>query len=428
MDKTENIPECRECLPSRLDDPERLQMLVRAGLLDSDSEGALDRMTRFARIVLGVPVALISLVDEHRQFFKSQQGLPEPWATERQTPLTHSFCQHVVTSAQPLIVSDARVDERVRSNLAIRDLNVIAYAGYPIAGPGGHVLGSLCAIHGRPHEWTEQELLLLRELAESVSNEVALRLEVLAHKETTAELLVQKEAAEDASRAKNIFLQRVSHELRTPLNSIIGFSEIVHDETFGSVNPKQKRYIGNVLSSARHLLDLINTLLDLSAIESESLKLNLSRSDLTSLVKKVCTELEPLAKKKEQVLETTTLPEECHFDFDRMRIRQVLTNLIGNAIKYSKEGDRIKVNLLVEPTIVTVSVADQGPGLGTEEQERVFEPFYRTESVAKLSGAGLGLPISKGLVELHHGVMGVESKLEQGSTFYFSLPRKGLNP
>jgi signal transduction histidine kinase len=393
--------------------------------VDSEAEGALDRMTRFAQVVLEAPVALISLVDDHRQFFKSHQGLPEPWASERQTPLTHSFCQHVVTSAQPLIVSDARLDERVRENLAIRDLNVIAYAGYPIVAPGGQVLGSLCAIHGRPHPWTERELLLLRELSEAVSNEVALRLEVLSHKETNRQLRVQKEAAEQASQAKNIFLQRVSHELRTPLNSIIGFSEIIHDEMFGSVNPKQKRYVGNVLSSARHLLDLINTLLDLSAIESNSLKLNLAEADMAVLVRQVCGELESLARKKGQLLDYSKVPAECVLEFDRTRIRQVLTNLVGNAIKYSHEGDTIRVELALDTTKVTVRVADHGPGLTEEEQSRVFDAFYRTESVANLSGAGLGLPISKALVELHNGVLAVESKPSQGSTFSFTIPRKG---
>ena len=392
------VPTCRDCLPSKLHDPERLRVLREAGLVDSPAEGSLDRMTRFAQVLLDVPVALISLVDDHRQFFKSQQGLPEPWATQRQTPLTHSFCQHVVTSAEPLVIEDARLDERVKDNLAIPDLGVIAYAGYPIVAPDQQVLGSLCAIHGEPHQWSERELMVLRELADAVSNHIALRMEVLQHKRTTTALMEEKEKAEKANRAKSIFLGRVSHELRTPLNAIIGFSEIVHDEVFGSVNPKQKRYIGNVLSSARHLLNLINTLLDLSAIEEEELKLDIASNDMAVLVRKVCQELEALAVQKEQTLTCQDLPQTLEFEFDQTRIRQVITNLIGNAMKFTQEGGSIAVTLEQEDNFVSVRVTDNGSGLSQEEQQRVFDPFYRTDDARNVTGAGLGLPISKGIV------------------------------
>ncbi len=161
--------------PDALRDPERLAALRRADLLDTPPEERFDRLTRLVTSILGVPVALVSLVDEGRQFFKSQQGLPEPYATSRETGLSHSFCQHVVSSAAPLVVSDARKDPLVRDNLAISDIGVVAYAGVPITDRDGQVIGSFCAIDTKPREWTAAELDTLRQLGALIRTELELR-------------------------------------------------------------------------------------------------------------------------------------------------------------------------------------------------------------------------------------------------------------
>jgi signal transduction histidine kinase len=156
-------------------DPARLDALRRTGLLDAPAEEAFDRLTRLASRIIGVPVALVSLVADDRQFFMSCTGLPAPWSDSRETPLTHSFCQHTVTTGKPLIIADARDHPLVRDNLAIRDLNVIAYAGIPLLADGGHVLGSFCVIDTKPRRWTEDELAILEDLAASAATEIALR-------------------------------------------------------------------------------------------------------------------------------------------------------------------------------------------------------------------------------------------------------------
>ena len=125
-------------------DPARLEKLQQLALLDTPAEEAFDRLTRLAALLIEAPVALVSLVDDKRQFFKSCVGLPSPWSQSRQTPLSHSFCQHAVRSGEPLIIEDARSHPLVRENLAIRDLNVIAYAGIPLVTSDGFVLGSFC--------------------------------------------------------------------------------------------------------------------------------------------------------------------------------------------------------------------------------------------------------------------------------------------
>jgi GAF domain-containing protein len=170
-------PERRQALldaAAAVKDSDRLQALRATGLLDSDITPSFDRLARLAAHVLNAPVALVSLVDADRQFFKSCLGLPEPWASERQSPLTHSFCQHAVASREPLLVDDAREHELLRDNLAIRDMGVIAYAGIPLIIPDGHALGTLCVIDSQPRHWTTHQVQLLRDLAASVVTEINL--------------------------------------------------------------------------------------------------------------------------------------------------------------------------------------------------------------------------------------------------------------
>jgi GAF domain-containing protein len=155
-------------------DPERLRALQATGLLDSEADPAFDRHARLAASVLNAPIALVSLVDADRQFFKSCFGLPEPWASQRETPLSYSFCQHAVASREPLIVEDAREHEVLRENLAVRDMGLVAYAGIPLMEPGGTALGTLCVLDSEPREWSSRQVELLKDLAANVVTEITL--------------------------------------------------------------------------------------------------------------------------------------------------------------------------------------------------------------------------------------------------------------
>ena len=163
---------------SNLSTAERRTALTATGLLDSPAEESFDRVTSLVSRILSVPVALVSLVDVDRQFFKSSTGLPEPWASSRQTPLSHSFCQHVVTSGEPLVVEDARDHPIVGTNRAVGELGVVAYLGVPLTTPQGYVLGSLCAIDAKVRPWNEHDVRVMRDLAEIVMREVALHREI----------------------------------------------------------------------------------------------------------------------------------------------------------------------------------------------------------------------------------------------------------
>jgi hypothetical protein len=154
-----------------VDDPRRVAAVRATGLLDTPAP-ALDRLARLAARILAAPVALVSLVDRDRQVFAGCQGLAEPWASRRETPLSHSLCQHAVAGREPLVLSDVREHPTLRDSPAIRDLDVIAYAGVPLIDDGGHVLGTLCVIDHRPRAWTREEVDDLSDLAHAVMTEI----------------------------------------------------------------------------------------------------------------------------------------------------------------------------------------------------------------------------------------------------------------
>ena len=158
--------------PVALAEPGRITALRRTGLLDAQQPESLARLARLAATVLAAPVALVTLVEPDRQFFSACHGLAEPWATTRETPLSHSFCQHPVLTGEPLVVTDAREDDRVRDNLAIPDLDVIAYLGAPIVTRAGEALGTLCVIDHRPRQWTNEQVEIVGALAASAATEI----------------------------------------------------------------------------------------------------------------------------------------------------------------------------------------------------------------------------------------------------------------
>ena len=182
----------------------RLRALRQTGVLDTPPEESFDRLTALASRLLRAPVALVSLVDADRQFFKSCVGLPEPWATLRQTPLSHSFCKHAVASGQPLVIEDARRHPMVKDNLGIDGLGIVAYAGIPLTTAGGDVLGSFCVIDSQPHRWSAEDLDTLRTLAASASTELELRRVALEHR-------AQRDAAEQ-ERSRSVALLESSRE------------------------------------------------------------------------------------------------------------------------------------------------------------------------------------------------------------------------
>ncbi|TMH14619.1 MAG: GAF domain-containing protein [Betaproteobacteria bacterium] len=228
---------------------------------------------------------------------------------------------------------------------------------------------------------------------------------------------------EAASRHKSEFLANMSHELRTPLNAIIGFSEVLSERMFGEINDKQAEYLGDILESGRHLLSLINDILDLSKIEAGRMELDPTDFDLPTAIENTLILVRERAHRRGIALEHTVDERLGMIRADERKLKQVLLNLLSNALKFTPEGGQIDVRARVENGEAEISVADTGEGIAPEDQEAVFEEFRQVGKAAKkVEGTGLGLAISRKFIELHGGRIWVKSQLGIGSTFAFTLP------
>lgn len=243
---------------------------------------------------------------------------------------------------------------------------------------------------------------------------------------TLDDLAVAKERAEAADHLKSAFLATMSHELRTPLNSIIGFTGILLQGLVGPLNEEQKKQLGMVRSSANHLLSLISDVLDISKIEAGQLQVACEPFDLRASILKVGQAIQPLAKKKNLVLDMNIGEDAAVINGDMRRVEQILLNLLSNAVKFTEQGG-ITLTCSREADSCVVQVSDSGIGIGAEDKERVFRPFYQIDTGLnrKYEGTGLGLSICKKLVELMGGAIWVESSPQQGTTFGFRLPLTG---
>jgi signal transduction histidine kinase len=228
---------------------------------------------------------------------------------------------------------------------------------------------------------------------------------------------------EAANRHKSEFLANMSHELRTPLNAIIGFSEVLLDPTMEVSKDDQTQFLTDVLSSGKHLLGLINEVLDLAKIEAGKMELQIEPALLQDVVDAVSNTMRSLAVKKSLDLRAQCDEQLAPFPMDGARIKQVLLNLVGNAIKFTPEGGKVWVSAGAMNGDVRVEVGDTGPGIALEDQERIFQEFQQAGSDAgKPQGTGLGLALARKFVEMHGGKIWVESEVGKGSKFTFTLP------
>src|SRR5262249_32215865 len=228
---------------------------------------------------------------------------------------------------------------------------------------------------------------------------------------------------EVASRHKSEFLANMSHELRTPLNAIIGFSEVLLERMFGEVNDKQTEYLQDIMESGRHLLSLINDILDLSKIEAGRMELEAADFDLPQAIDNALTLMRERAARRGIALRQAVDPRLGQITGDERKVKQVVLNLLSNALKFTPEGGRIDVRASLVEGTAEISVADTGIGIAPEDQEAVFEEFRQVGgSEKKAEGTGLGLSLCRKFVELHGGRISVKSRVGQGSTFTFTLP------
>ncbi|WP_342304832.1 PAS domain-containing sensor histidine kinase [Methanolobus sp. ZRKC5] len=242
------------------------------------------------------------------------------------------------------------------------------------------------------------------------------------HAEDT--LLHAKIIAEAANRTKSEFLANMSHELRTPLNSIYGFSQLLNEKIPGELNEKQNNYVSNVLKSSKHLIELINDILDLSKVEAGKMELECEYFKIANILDEIVTSMQPIARKKYITIRTIIEIDDMEIYADKKKIKDVMYNLLSNAVKFTSENGKIHVNASCHDDKLQIFVADDGIGISKDEIQEIFKPFKQVDSflTREFEGTGLGLAITKKYVEMHGGNIYVESKPKQGSTFTFMIP------
>lgn len=440
-------------LSTHVNDPDRLKALRAVALLDTPTEEAFDRLSRLATRFTEAPVALVSLVDSNRQFFKSCIGLPKPWCLHRETPLTHSFCQHNRIIGKPLVVHDAREHPIFKDNPAVRELNVIAYLGFPLATKDGYVLGSFCVIDTRPRNWQDAEVEVIKDLAGAVMTEVELRTEItercraederdnldLINKRLSDEITARKEAEKQQLQLEAQLHQSqkmqaigrlaggVAHDLNNLLTPILGYSELLKsDESFLA---QKTKFLDEIHNSGLRARDLVRQLLAFSrkqTLEFKPLNLNNAIENFLRLLKRTIPE--------DIEIKVALAPDIQLIVADVGQIEQVIMNLAVNAADAMPQGGELTIetavvdldvtyagtHLEVSPgSYVMLAISDTGCGIEESIRDNIFEPFFSTKG--KL-GTGLGLSTVFGIVKQHGGNIWVYSEIDKGSTFKIYLP------
>jgi signal transduction histidine kinase len=314
----------------------------------------------------------------------------------------------VVQTDKPLLVDD--LESKVGAEPLFAKLRASSALIVPLRSSES-VLGTITCLDHEGGSFTTEDMDVLMMLASQAS--IAITNAILY--ERTKEL----------DRLKSEFVAVVSHEVRTPITSIKGSLELLSDERFHKLPAPQKELLSICQANTERLISLINDILDFSKLESSKLSLNLEPMEVDGVLSEAVENIRSLAAQKEVVIDLTVDVTAGKIEADPMRVGQVATNLIGNAIKFSPDKSRIEVFASGDPEKITVSVKDYGRGISPRDITRLFQRFAQLDSstTRKAGGTGLGLVISKGIVEQHGGTIWVESALNEGSTFSFSLPR-----
>lgn len=389
--------------PLPVNEDARLAALESYDILDTEREQAYDDFTALAAEICGTPIALISLIDKDRQWFKSQIGLDT-----NETPRDQAFCAHAIFNNRTLIVGDAMQDQRFVDNpLVVGTPDIRFYAGAPLVTREGHGLGTLCVIDRVPRTLTAQQIRALEALSRQLMTHLDLRRANVALRE--------------AESAKQKFVAHVSHELRTPLTSTRGALALVLDSD-PTLDPDSRELLNAGHRSANRLLALVNDLLDLEKVGSGDLSVRKEECALSAVLDRACETVTPIAAGAGVTLKIAPTTLTLHADPERLA--QVMINLLANAVRFSPKGGAVSVTVEPHGDHVHILVDDQGPGVPEDYRERIFEPFRQVEGSAahKKGGTGLGLAISHAIVTEHGGWIEVGDAPGSGARFTIGLP------
>ncbi len=375
-------------------------------ILDTFPEEAFDAITSIAAHICGTPIALISLIDKDRQWFKSHHGL-----TVSETPRDFAFCAHAILNPDQLfVVEDAKLDKRFFDNpLSTGDPNVIFYAGAPLLSREGFPLGTLCVIDNKPHTLNTEQRKALADLSS----------QVIAQMELRRSLKELKSKNEELSRYAHL----ISHDLRSPMQSIYQLSKIIAKESEGFLNEKADKALGQLQKKAFQSQELVDGILKHSlageqAYKPEKIQLPLFINELVEFC------IPP------SDIQIITEVSDSEIVSDSIILHQILQNLISNAIKYNdKEQGLIRIVANANETELIFEIIDNGPGIPEKYHERIFGMFQTLSHTDRFGnkGTGIGLHTVKNLVVLMSGTISIESKIGEGSSFKIKLKNYSSN-
>jgi signal transduction histidine kinase len=389
-----------------------------------DVETVLSKIASHAITLAGVDGGSIFEYEAEREEFhiRATVGLPDELVTAmRAVPIRkgEGVLGQLAITPEPVEIADI-ADERVYKS-SVRDKLIRHGFRSLLAVPllrENNLLGGL-SVNRRSAGGFDPQVV---ELLQTFAAQSALAIQ---NARLFREIEDKSRQLETASRHKSEFLANMSHELRTPLNAIIGFSEVLSERMFGEVNEKQSEYLADILESGRHLLSLINDILDLSKIEAGRMELEPSDFNLPGAIENTLVLVRERAQRRGIYLERTVDSRLGIIHADERKVKQVLLNLLSNALKFTPEGGRIEVLAGLRDGVAEIAVKDTGVGIAAEDQDAVFEEFRQVGTASKkVEGTGLGLAISRKFIELHGGKIWVDSQPGNGATFTFTLPHR----
>lgn len=386
----------------------RQQSLDELQILDTLEEQAFDDLTLIAAQICQTPIALVSLIDRDRQWFKSHHGLDA-----RETPRELAFCAHAILDDHAFVVEDTLKDERFHDNPLVTSVpNVKFYAGAPLILRGNIRVGTLCVIDDHARPFSEMQRRALEALARQVVSQLELRL--------------QLQALTRLDRTKDEFISMVNHELRTPLTSINGSLALIRNQVTGEIPPQAMQLIDVAYRNGERLLNIVNDILDVSKLEAGKMEMEMAPFEVLPFLQKAIELNRPYCEVYGCKLELRPLDSSspAQVKGDENRLLQVMNNLISNAAKFTHASDTVEIHVLQKDDQVQVGVTDHGPGIPQDKLKDLFTKFKQLskDSNAKAPGTGLGLSICKLIVEQHGGNIGCESVPGKHTTFQFTLP------
>ncbi|HSB41800.1 MAG TPA: ATP-binding protein [Methylomirabilota bacterium] len=408
-----------QALSQSLEETGALSEVIRAVSSSLDLREILDTVARQAIALADADgCGIFEYSPERRRFdVVVSQGISRRFLDTIPVGMNQGTLGRATQTGEPVQVADVAAvpDYPFRDRFAEEGLRAVL----TVPMTGGDVARGIVLFRRTPGEFGARAVTLMRTLADQ--SKVA-----IANAHLFREIEEKGRLLEVANQHKSEFLANMSHELRTPLNAIIGFSEVLLQRMFGELNPKQEEYLQDVLSSGRHLLSLINDILDLSKVEAGRMELELSRFDLPQALQDTLVLVRERAVRHGIDLSLESDPRLGPLVADERKLKQVMLNLLSNAVKFTPEGGRVEVRAMPVNGAVEISVADTGIGIAPENQELIFEEFRQVggDYAHKREGTGLGLTLARKLVELHGGRLWVKSQVGQGSTFTFSVPER----